>query len=138
MSLESSTGWAAGYYLKTLQEAQQTAQEQEELLSSARTKLKDLEDRLVQERTLPTSLQTRVTNEKGELEKLNTQLQAEADPEEAASVTDARRLAQQARLRLRQEELAELKARMGNETGANGPEPVQPAPQSDTDKSANG
>jgi phage shock protein A len=34
-------------------------------------------------------------------------------------------------------ELAELKARMGNETGANGPEPVQPAPQSDTDKSAN-
>jgi phage shock protein A len=35
-------------------------------------------------------------------------------------------------------ELAELKARMGNETGANGPEPVEPAPQSDTDKSANG
>jgi phage shock protein A len=35
-------------------------------------------------------------------------------------------------------ELAELKARMGNETGVNGPEPVPPAPQSDTDKSANG
>lgn len=35
-------------------------------------------------------------------------------------------------------ELAEMKARMANETGANGPEPVQPPPHSDTDKSANG
>ena len=35
-------------------------------------------------------------------------------------------------------ELAKLKARMDNETGANGPEPVSPAPQSNTDKSANG
>ncbi len=35
-------------------------------------------------------------------------------------------------------ELAEMKARMANETGANGPEPVQPPPHNDTDKSANG
>jgi len=35
-------------------------------------------------------------------------------------------------------ELAELKARMGNETGANGPEPVAAAPESDNDQSANG
>ena len=35
-------------------------------------------------------------------------------------------------------ELAKLKARMDNETGANGPEPVSPAPPSNTDKSANG
>jgi phage shock protein A len=34
-------------------------------------------------------------------------------------------------------ELAELKVRMGNESGANDPEPVQPEPQSDADKSAN-
>ena len=36
------------------------------------------------------------------------------------------------------QELAELKTRMDNETGANGPEPVEPAPGNDTDQSANG
>ncbi len=35
-------------------------------------------------------------------------------------------------------ELAELKARMGNKTQADGPEPVEPAPHSDADNSANG
>jgi len=35
-------------------------------------------------------------------------------------------------------ELAELKARMGNKTPADGPESVEPAPRSDADNSANG